>query len=165
MLRNKKLVLSLVGAVLALSIALAHRHLITRTADVAVTHVADGDTISVMLDGNTEKVRLLAIDCPEMAQPFGREAKARTEELVLGKTVSMTWRTRDKYGRILAGVALPDKQDLGQVLVGEGLAWRYRNYNDAKVETLEAEARAARRGLWANPNPTAPWEYRAAHPR
>ena len=69
---------------------------------------------------------------------------------------------RDQYGRLVADVILPDGRNLNRELVRAGLAWWYRRYapHDAELEALEAEARAARRGLWADPHPVPPWEWR-----
>ena len=64
--------------------------------------------------------------------------------------------------RLVADVILPDGRNLNRELVRAGLAWWYRRYapHDAELEALEAEARAARRGLWADPHPVPPWEWR-----
>ena len=67
----------------------------------------------------------------------------------------------DKYGRALAHVLLPDGRSLNQELVRQGYAWWFRKYSkDQTLAKLEADARAAKRGLWADPNPTPPWDWR-----
>jgi nuclease-like protein len=69
---------------------------------------------------------------------------------------------RDRYDRLLAEVRLPDGRSLNQELVRAGYAWWFRRYPaDPVLARLEADARVARRGLWADPHPTPPWEYRA----
>lgn len=162
MRKKDKLVFTVFALALVLALELARQHGITTSVEGLVTHIADGDTISVVIDSKIEKVRILGIDCPELAQPFGPEAKERVEALALGKTVSLEWRNRDKYGRVLGDVTLPSGENLAHVLVSAGLAWRFRGYKDAALAKLEAEAKAARRGLWSRPNPVPPWEYRAA---
>ncbi len=126
-----------------------------------VVRVLDGDTIEVMHGGRAERVRLNGIDCPEKGQPFGTKAKEFTSEMVFGKIVTVHVTDMDKYGRTVADGILPDGRVLNRELVGAGLAWWYRQYSqDATLGRLEAEARAAQQGLWADPNPIAPWCWR-----
>jgi micrococcal nuclease len=68
----------------------------------------------------------------------------------------------DKYKRTLANVILPDGMNLNQELVKDGWCWWYRKYAPGNVtlEQLDTEAREARKGLWANPHPVPPWEWR-----
>ncbi|MCK9459785.1 MAG: thermonuclease family protein [Proteobacteria bacterium] len=126
-----------------------------------VVAVLDGDTVDVMHEGRAVRVRLAGIDCPEKKQPFGKKAKRRASELAFGRVVRVSSETRDRYGRAVGKVALPDGGSLNEILVRDGLAWWYRQYSkDTRLGELEAEAKAARRGLWADPDPTPPWEYR-----
>ncbi len=67
----------------------------------------------------------------------------------------------ERYGRTVGLVILPDGRSLNHVLVRAGLAWMYRRYtNDQSLSDLEEEARAAGRGLWADPHAVAPWQWR-----
>ena len=68
----------------------------------------------------------------------------------------------DKYGRTLAHVLLPDGTHVNHELVKEGWCWWYRKYapRDTELEGLEREARDAKKGLWADPEPVPPWEWR-----
>lgn len=127
-----------------------------------VVSVADGDTITVLRGREQVRVRLYGIDCPESEQPFGRRARQRTAELVFGRTVTVRAQGRDRYGRLLGWVELPGGGTLNELLVAEGLAWHYRRYapREARLAQLEQEARAARRGLWQDPHPVPPWEWR-----
>lgn len=126
-----------------------------------VVGVTDGDTIKVMHNGKAEKIRLNGIDCPEKAQPFGTKAKQFTSGMVFGKTVTVHVTDTDKYGRTVADVILPDGRVLNRELVAAGLAWWYQRYSkDKSMGQLEADARAARRGLWADPDPVPPWCWR-----
>ena len=128
-----------------------------------VVRVLDGDTIEVMHHGQAERIRLNGIDCPEKAQPFGERAKKYTSSLAFGETVTAIVKDTDRYGRTVAEILLPDGRSLNRELVKAGLAWWYRKYStDATLGQLEAEARAARRGLWADSNPVPPWEWRHA---
>ena len=66
--------------------------------------------------------------------------------------------------RTLGTVILPDGRNLNRELVQAGLAWWYRYYSsDGSLGQLEAKARAARIGLWRDPHPVAPWEFRKNH--
>lgn len=126
-----------------------------------VVGVSDGDTISVLHDGKAEKIRLNGIDCPESHQDFGRQAKQFTSDLAFNKTVTVEVNDHDKYGRTLGDIILPDGRNLNRELVRAGFAWWYKQYSqDLSLRELEAEARAAKRGLWQNTAPVAPWDFR-----
>jgi len=132
-----------------------------------VVAVADGDTVSVLRDGTTTvKIRLNGIDCPEKKQPFGTRAKQFTSDLAFGKTVKVKEKEKDRYGRTLGEVILPDGRSLNQELVRAGMAWWYRHYapKDKELEALEKEARAGKLGLWINTDtaapPVPPWAWR-----
>jgi endonuclease YncB( thermonuclease family) len=128
-----------------------------------VVNFVDGDTIDILTAGyETVRVRFAGIDCPERSQPFGKIATEFTINLCKGKEVTAVLQPKDRYGRPIADIILPDGKNLSQELVKAGLAWWYRQYapNDKTLENLEAEARAAKRGLWSEPNPAAPWDYR-----
>ena len=129
-----------------------------------VVGVSDGDTITVLAEGNKPvKVRFNGVDCPESAQPFGSVAKQFTSKAVFGKSVRVRVTDTDRYGRTVGDVFDPAGSNLNQALVRNGYAWWYRRYapNDRTLQTLEAEARAAKRGLWAEAKTAvAPWEWR-----
>jgi len=131
-----------------------------------VVGVPDGDTIEVYWNGRMERVRLHGIDCPELGQSYGRRAKNFTKKLAAGEIVILRTRGRDAYGRLICVVELPDGRNLNRELVRQGYAWWYKRYsNDKELRILEADARRARRGLWADPQPIPPWEFRKSHPR
>jgi micrococcal nuclease len=130
---------------------------ITLSLKCVVKQVKDGDSIVVTYN---EEIRLSHIDAPEWDQPWGDQARERVKELV-HKRVRLKCKGKDRYGRTLAEVILPDGRILNHVLVEEGLAWHYRRYsNDRYYQQLELEARAKKRGLWSDPEPKAPWEWR-----
>lgn len=126
-----------------------------------VVGVTDGDTIKVLHAGRPEVIRLSGIDAPEKGQAFGERAKQFTASLVFGQTVSVRIKERDRYGRTVGDVVLPDGRGVSQELVRAGYAWWFRRYSaDHRLASLEAEARAAHLGLWADPHPAPPWEWR-----
>lgn len=126
-----------------------------------VVAVADGDTLTLAVDGNEPiHIRLAGIDAPEHDQPFGQRSKQSLAELAFGKTASVAVSKIDDYGRRI-GVVTVAGVDVEAEQVRRGLAWVYRHYgDDARLLALEAEAKAARRGLWADANPMPPWEWR-----
>ena len=127
-----------------------------------VVSVHDGDTLRAIDEQKVEhRVRLAGIDAPELGQPFGRVARDRLRELALRQQVAVQVHDRDRYGRDLATLEAGG-QDLGRQLVTEGLAWHFTRYSDdAGLAAAEAEARAAGRGLWADPQRVPPWQWRA----
>jgi endonuclease YncB( thermonuclease family) len=128
--------------------------------------VLDGDSLVVLSGGAEIAVRLPGIAAPERGQAYGRRARSRAGELAFGRQVRLEPHGRDLHGRELAEVFLPDGRSLNRELVSEGLAWWYRRYAaDADLAAREREARAGRRGLWADAAPVAPWEFRGANPR
>jgi len=127
-----------------------------------VVGVTDGDNITVLHNGQGEKIRLHGIDCPEKGQAFGTVAKQFTSALAFGKEVTVTVYDTDRYGRTVGTVKLLDGRILNQELVKAGLAWWYRQYapKDATLERLETEAKNEKSGLWVDPHPVPPWEWR-----
>ena len=123
--------------------------------------VYDGDTIEVMSGGlNSHRIRLHAIDAPERGQPFSNVARKRTRELVEGKRVRVEVRDRDQYDRLVARIYV-DGSDLSEQLISEGLAWHYTRYSsEIALGKAQREARKAHRGLWQDPDPEPPWEFR-----
>ena len=136
------------------------------TFKAKVVRVVDGDTIHISAAGQETTVRLTAIDCPESGQRFGEEATRFVSEVVSGKQVIIRASEHDKYNRLLADIILLDGCDLSRCLVASGNAWWYRKYapNDKVLEILENEARNTKRGLWADPSPIPPWEFRHGPP-
>jgi endonuclease YncB( thermonuclease family) len=127
-----------------------------------VVAVADGDSISVLRNGRPTPVRLNGIDAPERGQPYSAAAKRYLSDLVFGQIVRVELKTKDRYGRDVAEVFLPDGRHVNREMVRAGYAWWFRRYapRDARLEALEAEAHDGRRGLWQDADPVPPWEYR-----
>lgn len=132
-----------------------------------VVGVSDGDTITVLDEQKRQhKVRLEGIDAPESNQDFGSKAKQSLSDLVFGKTVTVTSSKKDRYGRTLGKVTL-DGKNMNLEQVNRGMAWFYRAYakelpgsDAATYEQAEARARQEKRGLWTDPSPTPPWDFR-----
>lgn len=127
-----------------------------------VVGVMDGDTIEVLDDKKTVRIRLQGIDCPEKSQAFGNRAKQATSELVFGRRVTVETHGQDKYKRTLGEVRLADGTHVNRELVAEGWCWWYRKYapDDLILGGLEAAARVTKKGLWVDADPVPPWKYR-----
>lgn len=123
--------------------------------------VHDGDTLTVLVERKQVRVRLIEIDAPELKQPYGARSKQSLSELCFGKTANLEVHDRDRYGRTLAQVHCSGK-DANAEQVRRGYAWTYTRYAapDSPLFALEREARSARRGLWEDPTPTPPWDWR-----
>ncbi|MBS0156569.1 MAG: thermonuclease family protein [Nitrospira sp.] len=127
-----------------------------------VVGVMDGDTIEVLRNKKAVRVRLQGIDCPEKSQAFGNRAKLATSDLVFAKNVTIESHGQDKYKRTLGTVFLSDGTHVNRELVAEGWCWWYQKYapEDVILAALEVAARLAHKGLWADPHPVPPWEWR-----
>ena len=123
--------------------------------------VHDGDTMSVAYNGGTVRVRLYAIDAPELGQPFGTLAKINLAEVAVGRSVKVYSVSSDTYGRLLAWVFIGGAC-LNKELVREGNAWHYKKYSPREtiLTGLEASARLAKKGLWEQSKPVPPWDWR-----
>lgn len=125
--------------------------------------IKDGDTVVLLRDHRELLLRLYGIDCPEKTQAFGARARQAVSELVFGKQVSVDSVDTDRYGRTVALVSIDDRS-VSEALVATGYAWVYGQYcHRPECESwrgLEAKARGERRGLWADAQPTPPWEFR-----
>jgi endonuclease YncB( thermonuclease family) len=85
-----------------------------------VVFVLDGDTLEVLYNQHPEHILLSGIDCPEKGQPYGHQAKQATSAMVFGKEVILQTHGREKSGRTLADVLLPDGTHVSHILVKDG---------------------------------------------
>ncbi len=131
--------------------------------------VADGDTLTI--DGT--RIRLVDIDAPELDQscrdpggqewPCGRQASGELRSHIRGRDLTCRPKGRDQYNRVLATcAALPDGSDVNAWMVRQG--WATASGAANVYGAQEAEARAARRGIWAG-SFTPPRDWRRQHPR
>ncbi len=124
-----------------------------------VGRVVDADTF--VLADTAQRVRLIGADAPETVkpnwpvEPWGTEATAFSKEFLSGGQLRLEFddEPRDKYGRLLAYVWVGDRM-LNEELIRAGLAraklqYRYSAAMKARFRRAEAEARAARRGIWS----------------
>jgi len=134
-----------------------------------VVRITDGDTIVVLDANNTQhKIRLTGIDAPERGQAFGTKSKDHLSDSVAGEIVVMEYNKYDSYGRVLGKVLL-DGEDMTLEQIDAGLAWHYKKYQGEQTvadrvaySDAETEARRRKLGLWGDPQPVPPWDYRKA---
>ena len=126
----------------------------------AVVGVVDGDTIDVLVENRPVRVRLAQIDAPERKQAFGTRSRQALSAMVFRQAVTVAEAGPDRYGRTL-GTVFAAGVNVNAAMIDQGMAWAYRQYvTDRSLIQLEAQARAARRGLWADPAPVEPWLFR-----
>jgi len=108
------------------------------------------------------------IDSPERGQAFGTKSNEHLSDLIAGKSVVVDYKKLDRYQRILGKVLLSG-EDVNLEQVEAGLAWHYKRYereqspsDRVKYSDAELETRRLRVGLWRDPNPVPPWDYRQA---
>jgi len=130
----------------------------------SVVRVVDGDTVDVLIDDKTERLRLIGIDTPETLDPrkpvqcFGKEASDRAKSLLSGAKVSLEQDSsqgeRDKYGRLLVYVFLEDGTNFNKYMIAEGYAHEYTYRVPYKYQTefktTQTEARNSEKGLWSS---------------
>jgi len=136
-----------------------------------VVGIVDGDTLKLLVDSDDgppseERIRLAGIDCPERGQPWGQKAKQALSGYVFDREVQVEWEKRDRYKRVV-GKVLDGERDVNLALVNEGMCWWYRKYASEQsevdrvlYEAAQRTAREKRRGLWEQPEPVPPWDWR-----
>jgi len=137
-----------------------------------VVQVADGDTLTLLVGRQRQRVRLASIDAPETGhgrtrpgQPYGQAARRALADLVAGRTLRLRCYEQDHYGREICDVPLPDGRLANRLMVAGGMAWANRQgggkyLRDASLVALERQARQQGLGLWRDAHPVAPWDWR-----
>lgn len=126
--------------------------------EYVITKVYDGDTVWAVKDGERKTVRLAGIDAPELKQEYGRASKEYLSNMILNKHVQLEILNVDRYGRTVATIYF-NGENVNRKMVFEGQAWAYRQYSTG-LEQFEEHAKICKLGLWANPNPERPSDYR-----
>jgi endonuclease YncB( thermonuclease family) len=132
-----------------------------------VVGIADGDTLTLLdADHVQHKIRLAGIDAPEKRQAFGNRARQNLADLVFRRQVRVEWDKSDRYGRVIGKLLVGD-DDVCLAQIRAGLAWHYKTYereqsaaDRERYAQAEIEARASKRGLWRDTDPTPPWDFR-----
>ncbi len=131
------------------------------TMEAKVKRVIDGDSILVVDSNDMEfEAQLEGIDAPEMKQEFGKESLEALTKMLKDQKVKLTWKSKDTYDRLLAQVHLEDKH-INVEMLRSGMAWHFKRYNKSEeLAKIELEAKQAKKGLWSQESPVAPWDYR-----
>ena len=132
--------------------------------------VHDGDTITLLdVDHRQHKIRLDGIDAPELGQPFGRASKQHLAEMLANREAVAECSKIDRYRREVFRVLIGGA-DAGLEQIRAGMAWYFRRYakelpldRREQYADMEAQAKAARRGLWTDAELVVPWDWRVTH--
>lgn len=135
--------------------------------DAYVVKVLDGDTVDVIdVARNQTRIRLRGIDAPEKSQAFGSASREHLANLIFNRHVLVVCEETDRYGRMIGAITI-DERDAGLHMVQAGMAWHFKRYEMSQpvdermaYALAEAEARKANIGLWSEPSPIAPWDFR-----
>lgn len=127
-----------------------------------VVNIEDGDTLTVNMNGNHERVRFIGVDTPEVRDPrkpvqcFGRAASNFTKQLIGEKDVRLEAdpesSNRDRYNRLLRYIYLPDGTLVNAEIIKQGYGFAYTSFPFAKKEEFKAyedNARQNNLGLWS----------------
>jgi micrococcal nuclease len=125
-----------------------------------VTTIIDGNTIEVVAEDGTYRILLHGIDCPELGQNYGNQAKQHLEKILLQKTVSVKIQGKDRWGTRIGIIVSDGLEDPRFELLKEGLAWTSEKNPLQELEVAKEKARESGKGLWKDENPTPPWIFR-----
>lgn len=131
--------------------------------------VIDGDTVLFKPDVPSAspraffKLRLAGIDAPEAGQPHGEAATRALEAIALRRRGRVDIVATDRYGRKVGQLEV-DGLAVNASLVRDGHAWASQYGREDELRPLQDAARAGRRGLWRDAEPTPPWAWRRAQP-
>lgn len=153
------------SAALCLILMLAGTTVVWADVVARVLMVHEGDRLTIYHQGRKDMVYLRNVDCPELKQSYGKQAKRATAAYIANREVVVRDLKRDRQGRMTADVLLPDGRQIAHELVKEGLAWvQPDGSDDQALKDMEELARAAGKGLWAEPNPVPPWKWKSTKP-
>lgn len=131
----------------------------------------DGDSLRVELGEKVEEVRLIGMDAPEGRQRFGAQARSHVLRLCVDRELRLEYdaERRDRYGRLLAYVYAGEIM-VNEAMIRAGLALplpvKPNTAHAGRFRRAEAEARAARRGFWAEGGlDMTPAQWRKKHGR
>jgi len=136
-----------------------------------IVQVSDGDTVNILVNQQTHRIRLASIDAPETAhgsnrpgQPYGEASRKLLADYVAGKTLTLICFEKDQYGRDVCDIPVGDTT-ANRLQVQHGMAWANQQgqgkyLRDQKLVELEKKAKQAKLGLWVEPHAVAPWVWR-----
>ena len=123
--------------------------------------IADGDTVTLLVELTPVVIRVYGIDAPEASQPYSQQAKRLLTARVGGKNAEVQVKSRAKDGTLIGNIQV-GKLNVAQNMVRAGMAWHVPEENDdPALAKIEAAARRSKRGLWKDQEPVAPWVWRS----
>ena len=158
---NNKLYAAIIAAVALLFGAVAYCYAQSDDYLATCVRVIDGDTVDLAdEEQRLHRVRIVGMDAPELAQPYGRPAKSTLVELILHKEVQVLPAGVDKYGRELAQLRYDTsfgQLDVAETMISNGHAF---SWGGAHYKAQEYAA-AHRLGVWADLRyQERPWLFR-----
>ena len=152
---------AIVGILLVVPVqALAGTEFVAR-----VLTVHEGDRLTIHYQERNQTVALRDVDCPELKQPYGKQAKHAAAAYLANRDVLVRELKKDQRGRMTADILLTDGRNIAHELVKEGLAWvQPGEVHDPVLKDMEELARASKHGLWSEPDPIPPWKWKPAKP-
>ena len=137
-----------------------------RSLSGRVVRIVDGDTIVIDAGRERHRVRLASIDAPERNQPWGDASTRELRRQFAGQEVVVEWSKKDRWERLI-GIVRLDGEDMNLHWVERGLAWHFKRYAGEQnpedrqaYSEAEQAAQSARRGMWSDPEPVPPWDWR-----
>jgi endonuclease YncB( thermonuclease family) len=120
--------------------------------------VLDGDTLIIECEKSRRTVNIEGIDAPELDQPWGKQVRSFVRDYLRGEDLEIE--ILEETGDTVRARVTVNGVDLSEMLVGRGLAWVSDGSTDAELVGLSDKARGLPCGLWMDPNPQPPWEFR-----
>jgi endonuclease YncB( thermonuclease family) len=160
--------MKMMASLLILLIALCASPAQSDTLEAHIVKVSDGDTVTARDSTKSQhKVRLMGIDAPEKAQPFGNRSKQSLSDLAYDQDLTIQWIKKDRYGRLVGKLISNDGKDINLQQIQRGMAWHYKQYQKEQnpedrrlYAKAEEDAQGKRLGLWMDDQPVTPWEFR-----
>lgn len=126
-----------------------------------VTSIYDGNTVEILSRDNvTYKVVMAGIDCPDLQQPYGIEAKELLSRWLLHEEVVVIIQGKDRWQNYIGVVLSKEGADVRFALLQEGLAWTSERNAIPELEAIRQEAASRKKGLWREPGAVPPWTFR-----
>ena len=129
------------------------------TIQFKLKRISDGDTVVTTED---TRVRLWGIDTPERDQRYGSDATAALVEMVNNQQLYLETKDVDRYGRTVGVIYTANGNEVNLEMVCDGHAWWYEYYapDRPQFKQCQEDAKKNKRGLWAEEEPVAPWDWR-----
>ena len=154
---KRYLSISLVLALVMVFPVLARAEFVAR---VLIVH--EGDRLTVHHEGRKDMIYLRGVDCPELKQSYGKQAKHVTAAYIANREVVVRDLKRDRQGRMTADILLPDGRQIAHELIKEGLAWvQPGGSGDQALKDMEELAKASKNSLWSESDPVPPWKWKS----